>query len=75
MFLFCSIGSIPKDSLDGAPTGVGCPGCGDRFDMRDPGQVLAHVYDQEIEIGEGGSRLLELRWYSPAIPLWSLSAK
>jgi hypothetical protein len=26
-----------------------------------------------LEIGEGGSRLLELRWYSPAIPLWSLS--
>jgi hypothetical protein len=43
--------------------------------MRDPGQVLADVHDQEIEIGEGGSRLLELRWYSPAIPLWSLSAK
>jgi len=35
----------------------------------------AHVHDQEIEIGEGGSRLLELRWYSPAIPPWSLSAK
>jgi CRISPR/Cas system type I-B associated protein Csh2 (Cas7 group RAMP superfamily) len=30
-----------------------CPGCGQWFDMRDLGQVLAHVHDAEIEIGEG----------------------
>jgi hypothetical protein len=29
------------------------PGCGQWFDMRDLGQVLAHVHDAEIEIGEG----------------------
>jgi hypothetical protein len=28
-----------------------CPGCGEWFDMRDLGQVLAHVH--EAEIGEG----------------------
>jgi CRISPR/Cas system type I-B associated protein Csh2 (Cas7 group RAMP superfamily) len=27
-----------------------CPGCGEWFDMRDLGQVLAHVHDAEIEI-------------------------
>jgi hypothetical protein len=30
-----------------------CPGCGQWFDMRDLGQVLAHVHDAEIEIREG----------------------
>jgi hypothetical protein len=30
-----------------------CPVCGAFIDMRDLGQVLAHVHDQEIEIGEG----------------------
>jgi CRISPR/Cas system type I-B associated protein Csh2 (Cas7 group RAMP superfamily) len=30
-----------------------CPGCGEWFDMRDLGQVLAHVHDAEIEISEG----------------------
>lgn len=30
-----------------------CPGCGVRFDMRDLGQVLAHVHDQPVEIEEG----------------------
>ncbi len=30
-----------------------CPACGQRFDMRDLGQMLAHVHDAEIEIGEG----------------------
>jgi hypothetical protein len=30
-----------------------CPGCGEWFDMRDLGQLLAHIHDQEIEIGEG----------------------
>jgi hypothetical protein len=32
---------------------IKCPGCGEWFDMRDLGQVLAHVHDQEIEISEG----------------------
>jgi hypothetical protein len=29
------------------------PGCGEWFDMRDLDQLLAHVHDAEIEIGEG----------------------
>jgi uncharacterized C2H2 Zn-finger protein len=29
-----------------------CPGCGAWFGMRDLAQVLAHVHDAEIEIGE-----------------------
>ena len=27
-----------------------CPGCGQWFDMRDLGEVLAHVHDPDIEI-------------------------
>ena len=30
-----------------------CPVCGAYLDMRDLGQLLAHIHDQEIEIGEG----------------------
>jgi hypothetical protein len=30
-----------------------CSVCGAYIDMRDLGQVLAHVHDAEIEIGEG----------------------
>jgi hypothetical protein len=30
-----------------------CPGSGQWFNMRELGQVLAHVHDAEIEIGEG----------------------
>ena len=30
-----------------------CPVCGMLIDMRDLGHVLAHVHDQEIEMGEG----------------------
>jgi hypothetical protein len=30
-----------------------CPDCGANIDMRDLAQVLAHVHDPEIEIGEG----------------------
>ena len=30
-----------------------CPGGGEWFDMRDLGQMLAHVHDADIEIGEG----------------------
>jgi uncharacterized C2H2 Zn-finger protein len=30
-----------------------CPECGEWFDMRDLGQVLAHLHDAEIEIEEG----------------------
>jgi hypothetical protein len=30
-----------------------CPGCGEWFDMRDLGQLLAHVHDAEIEICGG----------------------
>jgi hypothetical protein len=30
-----------------------CPGCGEWFDMRGLGQVLAHVHDHGIEISEG----------------------
>jgi hypothetical protein len=30
-----------------------CPGCGEWFDMRELGQVIQHVHDAEIEIGEG----------------------
>jgi hypothetical protein len=30
-----------------------CPVCGALVDMRDLGQVLAHVHDAEIEIFEG----------------------
>jgi hypothetical protein len=30
-----------------------CPCCGQWFDMRDLGQVLAHVHDGDIEIAEG----------------------
>jgi hypothetical protein len=29
------------------------PGCGQWFDMRDLGQMIAHVHDAEIEIGDG----------------------
>jgi hypothetical protein len=30
-----------------------CPVCGACLDMRDFGELLAHIHDQEIEIGEG----------------------
>jgi hypothetical protein len=30
-----------------------CPVCGAHLDVRDLGQVLAHIHDVEIEIGEG----------------------
>jgi hypothetical protein len=30
-----------------------CPVCGAYLDMRDIGGLLAHIHDQEIEIGEG----------------------
>ncbi len=30
-----------------------CPVCGALIDMRDLAQVLAHVHDAEIEVGEG----------------------
>ena len=30
-----------------------CPVCGALLDMRDPAEVLAHVHDAEIEIGQG----------------------
>jgi hypothetical protein len=30
-----------------------CPVCGAYLDMRDLAQMLAHVHDAEIEIGEG----------------------
>jgi hypothetical protein len=29
-----------------------CPGCGEWFDMRDLGQVLAHFHDADIESPE-----------------------
>jgi len=32
------------------------PGCGQWFDMRDTCQMLAHVHNAEIEIGDGYSR-------------------
>jgi hypothetical protein len=34
-----------------------CPGCGEWFDMRDLGQVLAHAHDGESEtlVDEGDS--------------------
>jgi hypothetical protein len=34
-----------------------CPVCGACVDMRDLGQVLAHVHDAEIEICEGPASL------------------
>jgi hypothetical protein len=30
-----------------------CPVCGALIDMRDLGQILAHMHDAEIEVGEG----------------------
>jgi hypothetical protein len=30
-----------------------CPGWCEWFDIRDLGQVLAHIHDQEIDISEG----------------------
>jgi hypothetical protein len=30
-----------------------CPVCGALIDMRDLGQILLHLHDAEIEIGEG----------------------
>ena len=27
-----------------------CPGCGQWFDMRDLGEVIEHVHDQDVEI-------------------------
>jgi hypothetical protein len=32
-----------------------CPGCEQWFDMRDLGQLLAHVHGQDIEIVEGSA--------------------
>jgi hypothetical protein len=32
-----------------------CPVCGALVDMRDLAQVLAHIHDEEIEIGDGDS--------------------
>jgi hypothetical protein len=54
--------SEPARSSSSTPTGVAeteadhfgnCPICGALLDMRDLTQVLAHVHDAEIEIGEG----------------------
>jgi hypothetical protein len=33
-----------------------CLGCGEGFDMRDLGQVIAHAHDEEIEISESTER-------------------
>jgi hypothetical protein len=33
-----------------------CPVCGALIDMRDLGQILAHMHDAEIEISKGRSR-------------------
>jgi hypothetical protein len=32
-----------------------CPGCGEWFDIRDLGQVLAHAHEGETLIDEGDS--------------------
>jgi hypothetical protein len=54
---------LPRSEVIGRPSGwtpaseqdhfMKCPGCGQWFDVRDLGQVLAHVHDAEIELGEG----------------------
>jgi hypothetical protein len=43
-----------------------CPGCGQWFDMRDLGRVLAHVHDAEIEIGESPD---PLSWWAGRKPV------
>ena len=35
------------------PAFMKCPGCGQRFDMRDLDQIPLHVHDAAIEISEG----------------------
>ena len=40
-----------------------CPVCGALIDMRDLGQILAHVHDAEIEIGEGPEPRGTVRFY------------
>ena len=40
-----------------------CPICGALLDMRDLTQVLAHVHDAEIEIGEGPEPRGTVRFY------------
>jgi hypothetical protein len=51
---------IPRTGVD--PDGLtrteadhfgNCPVCGAFLDMRDLGQMLAHVHNAEIDIGEG----------------------
>jgi uncharacterized C2H2 Zn-finger protein len=44
------VDNVPKTEADHF---MKCPGCGERFDMRDLGQILVHVHDAEIEISEG----------------------
>jgi hypothetical protein len=47
-------GFDPDDAVETEADHFGnCPVCGAYLDMRDLGQLLAHIHDQEIEIGEG----------------------
>ena len=49
--IFCALWAL-FDLIDSLYYGSR-QGCGEWFDMRDLGQVLAHVHDAEIEISEG----------------------
>jgi hypothetical protein len=59
----CACCASTPDGVTEADRFGNCPGCGQWFDMRDLGQVLEHVHDQEIEIGEGPAPLRkETHW-------------
>ena len=54
MIRYSAIGFDPDDVAETEADHFGnCPICGALLDMRDLTQVLAHVHDAEIEIGEG----------------------
>ena len=54
MIRYSGIGCDPDHVAETEADRFGnCPVCGAYLDMRDLAQILAHVHDAEIEIGEG----------------------
>jgi hypothetical protein len=54
MIRYSAIGFDPDDVAETEADHFGnCPVCGAYLDMRDLGQLVVHMHDQEIEIGEG----------------------
>ena len=54
MIRYSGTGFDPDDVAETEADHLGsCPVCGAYLDMRDLGQLVVHMHDQEIEIGEG----------------------